>query len=318
MKTIKLKLCDGLDETDLVFLPIIRKHYHVELTDTPDYVIYGPFGNDHLNYNCIKIFTTGECMTPNFNECDYATGFDYLDFGDRYLRLPLCSIMFRNGSNILDRAVERGRSLPPVKEKKFCSFVVSNGRGMASRTQMLEMLSAYKTVSSGGRYRNNVGGPVKDKLAFEHQHKFCITFENESYPGYTTEKLVDAFASGAVPIYFGDPRVGEMFNPKAFVNCHDFPDLAAAAEYVVQLDTDDALYAEMLAQPIFLIPPPGLGELEPFLCSIFDRDIQDAVRIPHNPNAYYFERRKESGKLYELCMIPYYAVRKIQRRKKKW
>ena len=59
------------------------------LSNNPDYLFYSGFGYEHLKYNCIRIFFTGECITPDFNECDYAIGFDRLDFGDRYLRFPL-------------------------------------------------------------------------------------------------------------------------------------------------------------------------------------------------------------------------------------
>ena len=47
-------------------------------------------------------------------------------------------------------------------------------------------------------------------------------FENTYAPGYTTEKIMDAFASGCVPIYYGDPLVVQDFNPDSFINAHDF------------------------------------------------------------------------------------------------
>ena len=65
---------------------------------------------------------------------------------------------------------------------------------------MFEALSWYQQVSSGGRYKNNIGGPVDDKLKFQRKHKFVIAFENTATPGYTTEKIIGAFAAGAVPI----------------------------------------------------------------------------------------------------------------------
>lgn len=43
-----------------------------------------------LNYNnCEKILFTGENYVPDFHPYDYAMGFHYIDFGDRYLRFPL-------------------------------------------------------------------------------------------------------------------------------------------------------------------------------------------------------------------------------------
>ena len=60
----------------------------------------------------------------------------------------------------------------------------SNERG-----EVFDLLKAYKTVSSGGKWRNNVGEPVADKLGFQSKHKFAIAFENNSHPGYLTEKF---------------------------------------------------------------------------------------------------------------------------------
>ncbi len=288
-KKIKIKFVDQ-DGFDDVALPLLRKHYEIEFSDNPDYLFYSNFGKEHLKYDCIKIFSTGECVIPNFNECDYATGFDYIDFSDRYLRLPLCSSMVRNGKSILETAYNRGEDLPEVKEKKFCSFVVSNAKGMYARTAMFNLLNTYKKVDSGGKYLNNIGYCVDDKRLFEHEHKFCLTFENTRYPGYTTEKISDAFSSGAIPIYFGDPLVDRIFNPKAFINVSDFSDFNDAFEYIRKVDNDDELYQSILNEPIYINRPNGLEELEDFLCHIIDQDLSKAPRRPKTFYAYDVER----------------------------
>ena len=53
-----------------------------------------------------------------------------------------------------------------------------------------------------------MGGPVASKLDFDRSHKFSIVCENTAHSGYTTEKLVEAFAAGCIPIYWGDPDHG--------------------------------------------------------------------------------------------------------------
>ena len=85
---------------------------------------------------------------------------------------------------------------------------------------MFEELNKYKRVDSGGRYLNNIGRPegVRDKFAFQSEHKFSLTFENSAHLGYTTEKLLQGFSAGTIPIYWGDPAVENCFNPKAFIN----------------------------------------------------------------------------------------------------
>lgn len=80
----------------------------------------------------------------------------------------------------------------------------------------------YKKVDSGGKYKNNIGKPVENKRDFQMTHKFVIAFENTSTRGYTTEKIIGAYAAGAVPIYWGDPDVAMTFNTKSFINCNEY------------------------------------------------------------------------------------------------
>lgn len=99
-----------------------------------------------------------------------------------------------------------------------------------------------------------MGGVLKrgkndEKLTFQSRHKFVIAFENSSSPGYSTEKIVQAFAAKTVPIYWGDPEIDKCFNEKAFINCHKFPTFEDVVEYVKIIDADDELYMRMLRSP---------------------------------------------------------------------
>jgi hypothetical protein len=60
------------------------------------------------------------------------------------------------------------------------------------------------------------------KQAFQARCKFSIAMENSYFPGYNTEKITDPLVARSVPIYKGDPRIAETFNPLAFINLSDF------------------------------------------------------------------------------------------------
>jgi hypothetical protein len=60
-------------------------------------------------------------------------------------------------------------------------------------------------------------------------YKFALVFENALTEGYVTEKIVNAFLAGAVPIYAGDKSVIEIFDRRSFV-------------YVEDVDNDDWLF----------------------------------------------------------------------------
>ena len=139
----------------------------------------------------------------------------------------------------------------------------------------------YKTISSGGRFMNNVGGPVKDKVAFQSKYKFVLASENSSQRGYCTEKLIQAFMSNAIPIYWGDPLVGLTFNTESFINCMDYPSFDAVVDRIKEIDNDDDLYLHMLNAPIFINPQtPAIDFkiLREFLYHIFDQDLATVKR----------------------------------------
>ena len=41
-----------------------------------------------MKYDCVRLMFMGENMSPDFTVFDYCIGFDFMEFGDRYFRLP--------------------------------------------------------------------------------------------------------------------------------------------------------------------------------------------------------------------------------------
>ena len=129
---------------------------------------------------------------------------------------------------------------------------MSNTKNSApERERMVDALNQYKAVDCGGKWRNNVGGPVADKIAFQSKYKFVLAIENYSAPGYLTEKFAQAAQSNAIPIYWGDPTITQYINPKAFVNCHDFDTEEDLVSHIRHLDTNEQAYRAMLTEPWF-------------------------------------------------------------------
>lgn len=137
------------------------------------------------------------------------------------------------------------------RKKKFCNMVVSNPKRDKVFEEFFYKLSEYKRVDSGGRYLNNIGGPVSAKLDFIRDYKFTMAFENRSYPGYTTEKILDPMLAGSIPVYWGNPNISDEFNPESFINLHDFATLDDAVRRTIEIDQDDELYRRMISAPVF-------------------------------------------------------------------
>jgi hypothetical protein len=98
---------------------------------------------------------------------------------------------------------------------------------------------------------NNIGGSVKDKVAFLKEYKFTIAFENSSYPGYVTEKIYQPMFQNTIPIYWGSQKIGLDFNTKSFLNRHEYPSDEALIEKIIELDQNNDLYFQMLKEPWF-------------------------------------------------------------------
>ena len=49
--------------------------------------------------------------------------------------------------------------------------------------------------------------------------------ENERLPFYFTEKIIDCFLSGTIPIYYGCTNIENYFNPKGIINFNDKKEL---------------------------------------------------------------------------------------------
>lgn len=280
----------SFNPNDNAILTDLRERYDVEVSEQPQYLIYSVFGLEHLKYDCIRIFYTGENVIPNFNECDYAFGFDRLSFGDRYRRIPIF-LLWHFKDAYIELSQRKEMTLDDLHAKTgFCSFVVSNSFGQEKRREFFELLSQYKKVDSGGRYLNNIGGAVKDKKAFEQAHKFVIAFENQSYPGYTTEKLVDALAAHTIPIYYGDPDVTIDFNDEAFINCHRYKNFEEVVEVVKQIDQDDSLALKYLNANPFK-QELNVNACKEYLYYIMDMPLEEARRRPVSVNVKQSEAR---------------------------
>jgi hypothetical protein len=62
------------------------------------------------------------------------------------------------------------------------------------------------------------------------QYMFSIAIENSSYRTYFTEKILDCFATGTIPIYWGSPDIGDHFNSDGIISFHDSFDINMLSE----------------------------------------------------------------------------------------
>ncbi|TPH84361.1 glycosyltransferase family 10 domain-containing protein [Helicobacter pylori] len=301
---------------------ILKQRYKIILHSNPnepsDLVFGNPLGQARkiLSYqNTKRVFYTGENEAPNFNLFDYAIGFDELDFNDRYLRMPLYYAYLHYKAMLVNDttspyklkalytlkkpshkfkenhpnlcAVVNGET-DPLK-RGFASFVASNPNA-PQRNAFYDALNAIEPVAGGGSVKNTLGYKVKNKNEFLSQYKFNLCFENSQGYGYVTEKILDAYFSHTIPIYWGSPSVAKDFNPKSFVNVYDFKNFDEAIDYIRYLHAHKNAYLDMLYEnPLNTIDGKAGFYQDLSFEKILDffKTILENDTIYHNPSALY-------------------------------
>ena len=89
------------------------------------------------------------------------------------------------------------------------------------------------------------------KVLWQDSYKFTASLENTSVEGYTTEKLIHPMSTLSLPIYWGNPRVGNDFNTESFINVNEYNSMEEVAEHVKMIDNNNDLYLEYLSKPWF-------------------------------------------------------------------
>ena len=260
MKTISFKnFWSGFDYTQhSAFNWIIDIYKLIVVEKNADIVVYCNFGNYIDNsYKHTKVFFTGEQIKPDLNIYDFSFSFEYMD-NPKNFRFPLYlwhhdsynSLKFREKKNW-------------AKQKtKFCNFLYGNGNesmdGVKRRNWFFKELQKYKHVDSAGLVMNNTGYRIEenDKKNWIKDYKFTIAFENQIHSGYTTEKLIQPLLAGTLPIYNGNIEVFKDFNTNSFINTHEYNNLEEVINKIIEIDSDDDQYNNIMNTDILLNPLP--------------------------------------------------------------
>ena len=101
------------------------------------------------------------------------------------------------------------------------------------KTKMISMIASNKLMCEGHRNRLQWVERLKDQVDFFGRgfpteialkeeglcdYMFSIAIENASYKTYFTEKLLDCFATGTIPVYYGAPDIGDYFNKDGIID----------------------------------------------------------------------------------------------------
>jgi len=118
---------------------------------------------------------------------------------------------------------------PKIYEKsKMISMISSNKRMCEGHLKRLEWVEKIgDQVDLYGRGFNEIA----EKEEGLCDYMFSVAIENGEYETYFTEKLLDCFATGTIPIYLGAPDVGEHFNLDGIIILSDEFDVSEDIYY---------------------------------------------------------------------------------------
>ena len=145
------------------------------------------------------------------------------------------------------------------RKRRFCTFIVSNG-GPIVRKLFFVKLSEFKHIDSCGRFANNCNNmqiPECDSdeyYDFLRSFRFMMCFENSHIDYYLTEKLINAYIGGCIPIYWGCPQLDSLVNTDAMlVLDKDASEESMQKLYdrVAYLENNEEEYKKVYEQPLF-------------------------------------------------------------------
>jgi len=209
-----------------------------------------------------KVWFTGENIRPPLNgEFDHCISFDQDDYSGKNTYFPLfyAELLLQGRDSINRRGISvnhpnalmEPRKLSDDKKKFVCAFI-SNPE--PTRMRALEELSRYGDVEI---YGPHTGRPVASKYEVARNFRFMLCFENDLFPGYVTEKLLDAYICNTVPLYWGDFGREPHINRNSLINAADHESLESFSHLVGTLPEVEyeRIYSQALLSSMPSIQP---------------------------------------------------------------
>lgn len=107
------------------------------------------------------------------------------------------------------------------KKSKLCSIIASGKNQLKGHRLRHYIIQHYKGFDLYGYgYR-----PVENKIEALKDYMFSICIENSQSDNYFTEKIIDCFRTGTVPIYWGARKINTYFNSKGILQFNTFEEL---------------------------------------------------------------------------------------------
>jgi len=200
--------------------------------------------------NFIWDFNTNKNNISFYVDENVKLGFNHKNDGKKKFLWGLESRFFNNNffdivSNNLDQVLETYDLIFTYDEEllkldaKF-KWVPAMGTWieepkMNQKSKLVSMITSNKTITENQKFRVNYATKNRDKLDLYgnlfksiknkeeglNDYMFSVCIENDTLDTYFTEKILDCFASGTIPLYVGTKKISNFFNENGIIFLDD-------------------------------------------------------------------------------------------------
>jgi hypothetical protein len=135
----------------------------------------------------------------------------------------------------------------PRNRRAALIATINPGAHYQVRVRLASKWKHYVDVFGGGWPQEQITwrGMCGSKMDVLRRYRYSLVMENQRQPGYFTEKLLDAFRAGSVPIYWGAPDVSGLPGAGAIIPVDE---AQASLEGIINNDADYHRRVNLLRQ----------------------------------------------------------------------
>lgn len=118
-------------------------------------------------------------------------------------------------------------------------WINENDRKIYKKNKLISIISSGKNQTTGHNFRNSIiekfsnnldlygrsYKPIEFKIESLKDYRFQVVVENTKSDYYFTEKIIDCFQTGTIPIYWGCPSINNFFDSDGIINFNTIEDL---------------------------------------------------------------------------------------------
>jgi len=152
-------------------------------------------------------------IAKNYDKFDMVFTFskELLKISDKFVLIPYGGCWI----DVEDRVIH--------EKSKDVSIILSAKQTTVGHRLRHTVLKTFPTLDNFG-----FNNPIEKKITALKDYRFSIVIENCQKDYYFSEKLIDCFMTGTIPIYWGCPSIGEFFDTNGMLIINNVDDLEAA------------------------------------------------------------------------------------------